>query len=67
MWFSCDYIKFFEFINSEEWFECVVREILEEIGLKIKNVLFGIVVNVVVFEEDYYYIIIFMKGEIDNS
>lgn len=40
---------------------------MEEIGLKIKNVCFVIIVNVVVFKEDYYYIIVFMKGEIDVS
>ena len=64
---SNDRIKFSEFINSEEWSECAARETLEETGLKIKNVSFGTVVNAVVPEEDYHYITIFMKGEIDNS
>ena len=67
LWSSCDHIKFSEFINSEEWSECAARETLEETGLKIKNVSFGTVVNAVVPEEDYHYLTIFMKGEIDNS
>jgi len=40
---------------------------LEETGLKIKNVSFATTVNAVVPKEDYHYITIFMKGEIDVS
>ena len=54
-------------MNSEDWSECAVRETLEETGLKIKNVSFATIVNAVVHEEDYHYITIFMKGEIDDS
>ena len=54
-------------INSEEWSECAIRETLEETGLKIKNVSFATIVNAFVPEEDYHYITMFMKGEIDVS
>lgn len=54
-------------INSEEWSECAIRETLEETGLKIRNISFATVVNAVVTDEDYHYITIFMKGEIDFS
>ncbi|CAH3022578.1 unnamed protein product [Porites evermanni] len=52
---------------SEEWHECAIRETLEETGLKIKNVSFATAVNAIVVEQDYHYITIFMKGEIDMS
>lgn len=55
------------FVNSEEWHECAIRETLEETGLKIKNVSFATAINAVVVEENYHYITIFMKGEIDMS
>ncbi|KAK2547788.1 Nucleotide triphosphate diphosphatase NUDT15, partial [Acropora cervicornis] len=54
-------------LNIEAWSECAIRETLEETGLKIKNVSFATVVNAVVIEEDYHYITIFMRGEIDTS
>lgn len=60
-------IKFKFFLLSEEWSECAIRETLEETGLKIKNVSFATIVNAVVPKEDYHYITIFMKGEIDAS
>lgn len=40
---------------------------MEETGLKIKNVCFATIVNAVVPKEDYHYITVFMKGEIDVS
>ena len=58
---------FLTFTLSEEWSECAIRETLEETGLKIKNVSFATIVNGVVPKEDYHYITIFMKGEIDIS
>ena len=58
---------FSHFILSEEWSECAIRETLEETGLKIKNVSLATIVNAVVPKEDYHYITIFMKGEIDVS
>ena len=61
------YNFFLASINSEMWSECAVRETLEETGLKIKNVSFATVVNTIVPEEDYHYITVFMKGEIDVS
>jgi 8-oxo-dGTP diphosphatase len=53
--------------NSEEWHECAVREILEETGLNITNLSFGTVVNLVMREEGYHYITIFMKAEVDRE
>lgn len=58
---------FYFVVNSEEWHECAVRETLEETGVKIKNVSFATAVNAIVVEQDYHYITIFMKGEIDMS
>ena len=60
-------LLFYFVVNSEEWHECAIRETLEETGLKIKNVSFATAVNAIVVEQDYHYITIFMKGEIDMS
>ena len=42
-----------------------MRETLEETGLKVKNVCFATLVNAVVRDEDYHYITVFMRSEVD--
>ena len=42
-----------------------MRETLEETGLKVKNVCFATLVNAVVHDEDYHYITVFMRSEVD--
>ncbi|KAK3733268.1 hypothetical protein QZH41_011122, partial [Actinostola sp. cb2023] len=50
---------------GEEWCDCAERETLEETGLTIKNITFATVVNSVILEDDYHYITVFMRAEID--
>ena len=51
----------------ETWEECASRETLEETGLSITGVTFDTVINAVIEEEGYHYVVIFMRGEIDLS
>nr|XP_054756202.1 nucleotide triphosphate diphosphatase NUDT15-like [Lytechinus pictus]XP_054756208.1 nucleotide triphosphate diphosphatase NUDT15-like [Lytechinus pictus] len=50
---------------GEEWVDCAKRETEEETGLRLKDVVFSTVVNAIHLEEDYHYITIFMRGEVD--
>ncbi|XP_078701946.1 nucleotide triphosphate diphosphatase NUDT15-like isoform X2 [Branchiostoma floridae x Branchiostoma belcheri] len=52
---------------GEEWADCASREVLEETGLKLKNVRFATVVNGIQLSENYHYITIFMQAEVDTS
>ncbi|XP_071092301.1 uncharacterized protein [Haliotis cracherodii] len=52
---------------GESWEECGAREVLEETGLTLKGVRYCTVVNGVKREENYHYVTLFVRGEVDLS
>ena len=52
---------------NESWEDCSERETLEETGVKIKNIRFGIVTNDIFKKEEKHYITIIMLSDYDSG
>ncbi len=52
---------------GESWETCAKREVLEEVGIDIKNVVFGTVTNDIFKREQKHYITIFMISDYNGG
>lgn len=52
---------------GESWEECIRREVMEEIGVTLKNVRFLAVTNDIFARDDKHYVSIWMEADLDEG
>lgn len=52
---------------NETWEECATREVMEETGIRVKNIRFGTATNDIFPTEKKHYITIFMLADYDSG
>ena len=51
----------------EDWLDCGSREVLEETGLTLRNVEYVGAVNGISLADNYHYVTIVVRGQVDTS